>query len=172
MYYKPDTQETFQTHSEIRDALPNVLFPPGISDEDLEYVGVFPLVYEKPEVPAGRIAEPIGVEQVDGRWTQGWNVRDMTQEEMDAAEAVKKAQVPQQVTLGQAREAIYNAGLLQQVDAAIAAIPDSDSRWRMQNAWEHRPTVERDSPFVASMAAALGLSAEETDQLFIAAATL
>lgn len=80
--------------------------------------------------------------------------------------------VPAQVTAGQAREALYDAGLLNAIAPALGAITDPDTRWRAQNAWEYRPTVERNSRFVALMAEALGLTDEQLDQLFIDAAKL
>ena len=80
--------------------------------------------------------------------------------------------VPEQITCGQGREALYNVGLFANVQPAIDAIDDPDTKWRVQNAWDYRPTWERQSPFVEMMAGILGLSAEQADQLFITAAAL
>ena len=80
--------------------------------------------------------------------------------------------VPQVITCGQGREALYNVGLFGNVQPAIDAIEDPDTKWRVQNAWDYRPTWERESPFVAMMAAILGLNDEQTDQLFIDASQL
>jgi hypothetical protein len=80
--------------------------------------------------------------------------------------------IPQVITCGQGREALYNAGLFGKVQLAIDAIEDADTKWRIQNAWDYRPAWERESPFVAMMAAILGLNDEQTDQLFIDAAQL
>jgi hypothetical protein len=103
-------------------------------------------------------------------------VRDATPEELADIEAraaaVHQAPVPQQITCGQGREALYNVGLFANVQPAIDAIEDPDTKWRVQNAWDYRPTWERQSPFVEMMAGILGLSAEEADQLFITAAML
>ena len=81
-------------------------------------------------------------------------------------------QVPKTVTSGQGKEALFNAGLFHDVQPAIDEIEDSDTKWRVQNAWDNRPTWERQSPFVLMMAGILGLSEEEADQLFIDAAKL
>lgn len=81
-------------------------------------------------------------------------------------------EVPQAVTNGQAREALLNAGLYDQVEPVIAAIADADIRQRAEIAWEYRPTVERDSPLVAMIAQALNMDDAALDQLFIEAAQL
>jgi len=52
MYYKPETGEIFKTHSEIRSAATNVLYPEAIDDDMLAYNGVFPLVWTMPECAA------------------------------------------------------------------------------------------------------------------------
>lgn len=82
------------------------------------------------------------------------------------------ARVPQVITSGQGKEALYNAGLFARVQPAIDAIEDADTKWRVQNAWDNRPTWERQSPFVGMMAAILGLDAAALDQLFITAVAL
>lgn len=43
MYFKPETQTAFQTHSEIRVAHPDVSFPASITDETLAAHGIYPL---------------------------------------------------------------------------------------------------------------------------------
>ncbi|MGE0024329.1 MAG: hypothetical protein AB7S70_11940 [Hyphomicrobium sp.] len=73
--------------------------------------------------------------------------------------------VPQAVTPYQARRALDAAGLRDAAEAAIAAA-DYDVR----DAWEYALTIERNSPFIAALAPALGLSSEQIDALFIAAA--
>lgn len=104
-------------------------------------------------------------------WKDGETlIRELSEDELkDISPSVES--VPQQVSAGQAREALYDAGLLSRVAPALEAIPDDDQRWRAQNAWEYRPTVERNSPFVMLMAQALGLDDAALDALFIDAAT-
>lgn len=80
--------------------------------------------------------------------------------------------VPQQVTMRQARLALLGAGLLDDVDAAIASVPDPVQRKAAQIEWEYASTVERQSAFVQQLAAGLGLSAEQMDDLFVQAAKL
>lgn len=72
--------------------------------------------------------------------------------------------LPEFVSPYQARVALLNAGLLDSVNAAVAAAPDS-----VKLAWEYATVVERNSPMIAALAGILGLTAEQVDQLFIAA---
>lgn len=75
------------------------------------------------------------------------------------------------VDMCQARLALLGAGLLETVDAAIAAMPGAEGEAaRLQ--WEFRQTVRRDSQLVAQLAPVLGLSDEQLDALFTQAAGL
>ena len=80
--------------------------------------------------------------------------------------------VPQSVTMRQARLALLGIGLLDDVDAAIAAIPDPVQRKAAEIEWEYAQTVDRNSPFTQQMAAGLSLTAEQLDALFTQAAGL
>lgn len=77
--------------------------------------------------------------------------------------------VPQSVTMRQARLALLGAGLLQNVEAAIDAM-DEPARTAARIEWDYSSEVFRSKPFVQQLGTALGLSSEEIDQLFIAAA--
>ena len=79
--------------------------------------------------------------------------------------------VPQSVTMRQARLALLSAGLLSAVDAAIAALP-SPHKEAAQVEWEYAATVERQSPLMGQLAPALGMSDAEMDALFVAAGSL
>ena len=78
-------------------------------------------------------------------------------------------EVPASVTMRQARLALLHAGLLDDVEAALAAIPDDTARRAAQIEWEYAQDVERDSPWVQQLATALGLDAAMLDELFITA---
>ena len=168
MYYQPSTGEQFALHSDVRRAMPYVLFGDSISEGDLIALGIFPVVQDEPVLEPGRVAVPLSIELIDDQWTQLWTVRDATPDEIEAS----KPPVPQQISSGQGREALYNVGLFANVQPAIDAIDDADTKWRVQNAWDYRPTWERQSPFVAMMAGILSLTDDALDQLFIAAAQL
>lgn len=77
------------------------------------------------------------------------------------------APVPQSVSAFQARAALLSNGLLDDVEAAVAA---ADRLTR--TAWEYAQAFERSSPTIATLAAALGLSDEQLDELFRAAAKI
>ena len=76
------------------------------------------------------------------------------------------------VSMRQARLALLQAGLLTQVETAIAAIGDAGQRAAVQIEWEYATEVNRSHPWVQTLGAALGLSAEDLDALFEQAATL
>lgn len=80
-------------------------------------------------------------------------------------------EVPQAVTMRQARLALLAAGRLGDVDTAIASLP-SPQKEEAQIEWDYSNSVERDRPFVLQLGQALGLSSADLDQLFIKAATL
>lgn len=80
--------------------------------------------------------------------------------------------VPQTVPMRQARLALLAAGLLDDVDAAIAAIPDEMQRRAAQIEWEFASDVVRDSSLVALLGQALGLDDAGLDGLFIEAGNL
>lgn len=81
------------------------------------------------------------------------------------------AKVPQSVTMRQARLALHAAGLLSSVDAAIASMQEPQ-KTAAQIEWEYASAVERNAGLVPAMAAALGMSEADIDDLFIVAATL
>ena len=76
------------------------------------------------------------------------------------------------ISMRQARLALLEAGLLDQVEAALAAIEDPRLRQRAQIEWEYAATVERSSAWVQTLAGALGLTAAQLDTLFAEAAKL
>lgn len=92
MYYQPETGRVFGLHSEIRAALPHVMFGASITEDDLSFVGIFTLRSEAPVVDAGQVAERVAVDLVDEQWTQLWTVRDMTSEELDQLAAAVELQ--------------------------------------------------------------------------------
>jgi len=79
--------------------------------------------------------------------------------------------VPHQVTMRQARRALLSVDKLQAVDDAIALLP-SPEKEAAEIDWNYGATVERASPFVATLGPMLDLDEEAIDELFIAAAQL
>lgn len=94
--------------------------------------------------------------------------------EVDAAVAAFFAQhepapVPDEVTNFQARAALLGAGLFEMVNSAILALPMTDVAYQ---AWEYANTVTRHGALVNAMAQQLGLTSEQLDNLFRAAAAI
>ena len=79
--------------------------------------------------------------------------------------------VPSAVTMRQTRLALLGAGLLDDVDAAINALP-SPQKEAARIEWEYSQEVQRHNGFVSVLAPMLGMTAEQTDALFVQAATL
>ena len=79
--------------------------------------------------------------------------------------------VPNSVTMRQARLALLGAGLLAGVDAAINALP-SPQKEAARIEWEYATEVQRSSGLVPMMVVALGLDDAALDALFIEAAAL
>lgn len=80
--------------------------------------------------------------------------------------------VPNQVSMRQARLALYNAGLLSLVDESLSLMPIEEQRVKAQIEWEYATVVDRNSALVFGLAGALGLTDEMLDNLFIEAAKL
>ena len=75
--------------------------------------------------------------------------------------------VPNVVSMRQARLALLQFSVLEQVNQAVANGNDAD-----KITWEYATEVRRDYQLVANMAGALGLSETDLDNLFTLAATL
>ena len=79
--------------------------------------------------------------------------------------------VPEVVTMRQARLALLGAGLLAQVNTAVANMPGAEGD-AARIEWEYAQEVRRDSPLVAALSVALGLTDETLDNLYKVAAGL
>ena len=79
--------------------------------------------------------------------------------------------VPKEVTMRQARLALLENSLLANVQPAINSLPEPD-KTKAQIEWEYSNALQRGNPFVAVLGAALGLSSQDLDDLFIQAAAL
>jgi len=79
--------------------------------------------------------------------------------------------IPAQVTKRQAKLALLGAGLLDAVEAHIAALEGPEGR-AAQIEWAEATMFRRDHPLVVSFGPSLGLTPEQIDNLFLAAAAL
>lgn len=75
------------------------------------------------------------------------------------------------VTMRQARIALLDAGLLEAVRASVATMPGTEGE-RARIDWEYALEVRRDWPLISYMAGDLGLTDEQVDGLFVAAAAI
>jgi hypothetical protein len=75
------------------------------------------------------------------------------------------------VTMRQARLALLQQGLLTQVNNAVASMPGAQGD-AVRIEWEFSSAVERNRPLVQSLAASLGMTSQQLDDLFALAATL
>lgn len=75
--------------------------------------------------------------------------------------------VPVEVTQAQAKIALERAGLYAAAEAAINAAGVEAQIW-----WNCALTFRRDHPLIGAMAAALGITEEQVDDLFRVAATI
>ena len=80
--------------------------------------------------------------------------------------------VPESVTRAQGKAALITAGLWPGVLAFVAAIPDPTERALAEVALHDTQQWHRSSPFFNAAATALGLTGEQLDNLFLAAAKI
>ncbi|MDY0227207.1 MAG: hypothetical protein RBR38_10300 [Desulfomicrobium apsheronum] len=104
--------------------------------------------------------------------TGNTTLREMTPEEVAALPPVLPAPIPQLVTPRQAKLALFAAGLLDDVEAAIDAIAEPATKRVAQIEWEYAHEIRRDWPLLLQVAGAMGMTAAELDALFVAAAGL
>lgn len=88
---------------------------------------------------------------------------------IEAAAIESQRNVPQEVTRFQALSTLHLSGTLEAVEAMMAD-PATDRLTVL--AWQNAQVFKRYSPMVLSMAQALGLSEQQLDELFVAAAKI
>lgn len=152
---------------QLRRDYPNTSFPAQLGAALLAEYDVYPvaLTVQPAFDAATQCINELAPVQVDGVWTQQWTVRDLTPGEL-------KARVPTVVTMRQARLALLQVGLLNQVETAIAAVEDPVQRQAVQIEWEYAIEVDMTHPWVQHLATALSLGEAQLDDLFNLAATL
>lgn len=78
--------------------------------------------------------------------------------------------VPQEVSMRQAKLALLQYGLLSQINQAIASMPGVQGE-AARIEWEYATAVKRNATLLVHIATAFGLTDEQLDNLFILAAT-
>jgi hypothetical protein len=110
----------------------------------------------------------------DGPYIKAWRraEKQPTQAEIEAAAPAAAAAAARAairpVTRRQMLTALHRVGLLATIKAAVAASGDVE----LQIAFDESQEFQRNNPFLASMAAALGKTDAEIDAVFALAATL
>lgn len=79
--------------------------------------------------------------------------------------------VPPAVTPRQARLALLGAGLLDNAETALSALPSPQKEAALIE-WEYASAILRESALVTAIGATLSLASEQVDDLFRTAATL
>lgn len=137
---------------------------------------------EKPEYDeALQYVKEIEPTEVDGVYTQNWEVVNFTQKELTQIE-VEKAEKERleklskriSVTKRQALLALFEIKGIKDTDisALIESIKDDSKRYTTRIDWEGSAMIESDSPTVLLLAEGLGLNEQSLDALFNYARTL
>lgn len=163
------------TEADIRAQFPNVIF-----STPFEPPPAFARVEDTPHPEWNPVIERVvedAPEFVGGAWRKAWRIEKLfsTTEEEAAALAAHEAMALQQwreqttCTPFQGKVALFNVGLLDDIEALVAGTTvDTVTKLAWANALEWRRT----SPMIASLAAALGMTDTQVDDLFKAAQTI
>lgn len=99
MYFRPETEQIFQTHSEIRTAFPDTSFPALLTDEIIQDFGVFPITQVTPEYdPITQEVTELLPELVDDVWVQQWEVYELDPAQVDENLVAAKADLKDAAT--------------------------------------------------------------------------
>lgn len=133
-------------------------------DSNCIFSGIFDVQDIYAPVPVGvDVAPPELTGTEVAKWNNGeWCILT----EYPAASAFAM-QVPQQVSMRQARLALLDVGLLDDVEAIITAAGRA-----AQIEWEYAATVDRNHPVIAIVQQQQGMTDSQIDALFTSAAAL
>jgi len=153
--------------NEFRALYPNTSFPAVLSVELLNDFGADPVLEgPQPTLTADQYAVYDGVIQdSNGNWMTSYVAVDYTAEEIAAK--VEQWRQSASCTPFQGRVALSDAGLLANVETAIAA---ADEKTKV--AWEYALEWKRNSPMITSLSTALNMADTQVDDLFKAASQI
>ena len=134
---------------------------------------------ELAEMPAYDEAthKPVEIEpvEIDGVWRQQWSVVSLSAEELAELQRQREeaaaALIPKSCTRRQGQLALLTHGVLDDAEAAIAAITDPVQKREAQIEYE-ADTWERANPFLQALWAQLGGTPQSLDEAFALAVTL
>ena len=173
MYIHIETAEYPLSVLGIQGRHPNTIFgTPFIPPEGYALV-------EPTDTPAygADTHKPVEVEpvQVDGVWRQQWSVVPLSEEELAELQRQRDeaaaALIPKSCTRRQGQLALLTHGVLDDAEAAIAAITDPVQKREAQIEYE-ADTWERANPFLQQLWAQLGGTPQSLDEAFALAVTL
>ncbi len=143
-----------------------------------EYLECYALVERTPA--PGHNADthkPVEIEpvEIDGVWRQPWSVVPLNAVELAERERQREAEaaalIPKSCTRRQGQLALLTHGVLDDAEAAIAAITDPVQKREAQIEYE-ADTWERANPFLQQLWAQLGGTPQSLDEAFALAVTL
>lgn len=143
---------------QLRERLYPMVLPNPLLPEQAAELGYAIVELVDPGAESWDVVVELSPELVAGVWRQRWQVTPGTPPPLP---------VPEMVSRFQARAALHLAGLLDDVEALVAD-PQTDMLTRL--AWQDAQEFRRASPTVAAIAAALGMSDAQLDDLFRTAA--
>lgn len=142
---------------------PQVSFPEEVSEEILSEYNVYVVEPVDPPIITNKQRLIQGWPKYVGNvWQQVWNVENISIEELRAAISP--------VTRRQAKLALHEAGLLEQVEIKLSALEEPMRTIALIN-WQEATEFERNNEFIGMLGQALNLTEEQVDDLFALAST-
>ncbi|WP_343740446.1 hypothetical protein [Delftia tsuruhatensis] len=156
--------------SEIWRRHPNTMMAHHLERYALVELAEMPAYHEATHKPVE--IEPV---EIDGVWRQQWSVVPLAEEELAEfqrqREEAAAALIPKSCTRRQGQLALLTHGVLDDAEAAIAAITDPVQKREAQIEYE-ADTWERANPFLQELWAQLGGTPQSLDEAFALAVTL
>lgn len=183
MYVILSTQE-IKSEQEIRAMYPNIAFPKVFSKSVCDSIGIAPILESPRPEPTSQVKQVIldgAVQDSLGNYVQKWIEVDMFQDteektkeeqEQEYLQAIYKASIPTQVTMRQARLALLQAGLLDDIELAINNLENETVKRAVQIEWEYAQDIRRDWQALITITEAIDMTEEQLDELFLAASKL
>lgn len=153
---------------ELRRMYPDTSFPLVLSEDLLNDYGADPVLEgAQPTLTENQYARYDGVEEISGQWFTKYVAVGYTEEELTA----RTEQWRQSASCSpfQGKAALFNAGLLDDVETLISAAETSTI---VKLAWANASEWRRSSQMITSLASALSMTDEQVDDLFKAASQI
>lgn len=156
--------ETLNPITTLHWVYEGVQYPPNIfqnfTEEQLEGVGIYTVFYGDTPTPEGK-----QISHYEYSWRDGKAVGTPVFEDAPRF-------APQTVSRAQGKASLLSFGLLDDVEAYIEGMPEGVDKRLALLAFNETNEWHRESLFLQQMALEIGLSQEQLDNLFIAAAAI